>query len=98
MRRVVITGIGIVSSIGNNADEVHASLRAGKSGVTAAADFAELGFRCQVKAMPDIDLTGRIDKRIARFMADASKWCWIAAEEAIKDAGLAPDTVASPPT
>jgi 3-oxoacyl-[acyl-carrier-protein] synthase-1 len=98
MRRVVITGLGIVSSIGNNADEVHASLRAGKSGIGHAEDFAELGFRSQVKAMPDIDLTGRIDKRIARFMADASKWCWIAAEEAIKDAGLTPEQVSNPRT
>lgn len=98
MRRVVITGLGIVSSIGNNAAEVHASLRAGKSGIGHAEDFAELGFRSQVKAMPDIDLTGRIDKRIARFMADASKWCWVAAEEAIKDAGLAPEQVSNPRT
>ncbi|MBL4617622.1 MAG: beta-ketoacyl-ACP synthase I [Robiginitomaculum sp.] len=98
MRRVVITGLGIVSSIGNNADEVHASLRAGKSGIGHAEDFAELGFRSQVKAIPDIDLTGRIDKRIARFMADASKWCWVAAEEAIKDAGLTPEQVSNPRT
>ena len=98
MRRVVITGLGIVSSIGNNADEVHASLRAGKSGIGHAEDFAELGFRSQVKAMPNIDLTGRIDKRIARFMADASKWCWIAAEEAIADAGLTPEQVSNPRT
>ncbi len=95
MRRVVVTGIGIVSSIGNNADEVVQALRMGKSGVSAAEDFAELGFRCQVKAAPDIDLTGRIDKRIARFMGDASKWCWVAAEEAIKDAGLAPEQVSN---
>ena len=95
MRRVVVTGIGIVSSIGNNADEVAQALRMGKSGVSAAEDFAELGFRCQVKAAPNIDLTGRIDKRIARFMGDASKWCWVAAEEAIKDAGLAPEQVSN---
>lgn len=98
MRRVVITGIGIVSSIGNNANEVHQALRAGKSGVGHAADFAELGFRSQIKALPDIDLTGRIDKRIARFMADASKWCWIAAEEAINDAGLTPEQISNPRT
>jgi len=88
MRRVVITGIGIVSSIGNTADEVYRSLYAGRSGVSFAPEFAELGFRCQVQAMPEIDLTGRIDKRIARFMADASKWCWVAAQDAIEDAGL----------
>ncbi len=98
MRRVVITGIGIVSSIGNNADEVHQSLRAGRSGITAAPDFAELGFRCQVKAIPELDLTGKIDKRIARFMADASKWCWTAAEEAIADAGLTPEQISTPRT
>ncbi len=95
MRRVVITGLGIVSSIGNNAKEVEQALRAGKSGVSFAPEFAELGFRCHVQAMPDIDLTGRIDKRIARFMADASKWCWIAAEEAIEDAGLADEQISN---
>ncbi len=98
MRRVVITGIGIVSSIGNNADEVHQSLYAGRSGVENAPVFQELGFRCQVHAMPKIDLAGRIDKRIARFMADASKWCWIAAEEAIADAGLSPEQISNPRT
>ncbi|PHR58333.1 MAG: beta-ketoacyl-[acyl-carrier-protein] synthase I [Robiginitomaculum sp.] len=98
MRRVVITGIGIVSSIGNNAEEVHQALRAGRSGIIPAPDFAELGFRCQVKAIPDIDLTGKIDKRIARFMEDASKWCWTAAEEAIADAGLTPEQVSTPRT
>jgi 3-oxoacyl-[acyl-carrier-protein] synthase-1 len=98
MRRVVITGLGIVSSIGNNANEVHQALRAGKSGVSFAPEFSELGFRCHVQAMPDIDLTGRIDKRIARFMADASKWCWIAAEEAIADSGLSPEQISNPRT
>ncbi|VAV95672.1 3-oxoacyl-[acyl-carrier-protein] synthase, KASI [hydrothermal vent metagenome] len=95
MRRVVITGMGIVSSIGNTANAVAQALRAGKSGITFSPEFAELGFRCQVQAMPEIDLTGRIDKRIARFMADASKWCWIAAEEAIQDAALPADMLSN---
>ncbi|PHS27266.1 MAG: beta-ketoacyl-[acyl-carrier-protein] synthase I [Robiginitomaculum sp.] len=95
MRRVVITGMGIISSIGNTTEEVHQALRAGKSGVTSAPEFTELGFRCQVQAAPKIDLTGRIDKRIARFMEDASKWCWIAAEDAINDAGLEENQVSN---
>ena len=63
MRRVVITGIGIVSPIGNNAAEVETSLRAGKSGISFQQDYADHGFRSQVAGIPDIDLTENIDKR-----------------------------------
>src|ERR671920_2073021 len=89
MRRVVITGIGIVSSIGNNANEVLASLREAKSGVTAAPEYAELGFRCQVHAPPRIDWEAMVDRRAARFLAQGTAFGHIAMEQAINDAGLA---------
>ena len=88
MRRVVVTGIGIVSSIGNNADEVLASLRAAKSGVVAAPEYAELGFRCQVHAPPKIDWESLVDRRAARFLAQGTGFGHIAMEQAIADSGL----------
>ncbi|HYE45990.1 MAG TPA: beta-ketoacyl-ACP synthase I [Caulobacter sp.] len=88
MRRVVVTGIGIVSSIGNNANEVLASLREAKSGVRFAPDYAELGFRCQVKAVPDIDWESMVDRRAARFLAAGTAYAHIAMEQAIADSGL----------
>ncbi|WP_323007912.1 beta-ketoacyl-ACP synthase I [Pseudorhodobacter sp.] len=88
MRRVVITGIGIVSSIGNNAAEVEASLRAGKSGIVAAPDYAEHGFRSQVHGMPQITLEDHIDKRDLRFMGPGAAYNFIAMEQAIADSGL----------
>ena len=88
MRRVVVTGIGIVSSIGNNADEVPASLREARSGVTAAPEYAEMGFRCQVHARPDIDWESMIDRRAARFLAPVAAYAHIAMEQAIADSGL----------
>jgi 3-oxoacyl-[acyl-carrier-protein] synthase I len=88
MRRVVVTGIGIVSSIGNNANEVLASLREAKSGVTAAPEYAELGFRCQVHAAPQIDWESMVDRRAARFLAQGTAFGHIAMEQAIADAGL----------
>jgi 3-oxoacyl-[acyl-carrier-protein] synthase-1 len=88
MRRVVVTGIGIVSSIGNNANEVLASLREAKSGVTAAPEYAELGFRCQVHAPPRIDWEAMVDRRAARFLAQGTAFGHIAMEQAIADSGL----------
>ncbi|NCT40609.1 MAG: beta-ketoacyl-ACP synthase I [Alphaproteobacteria bacterium] len=88
MRRVVITGIGIVSCIGNNQDEVLVSLKDGKSGITASPEYAELGFRSQVHGKPDIDLAAAIDKRLFRFMGDAAAYTHLSMEQAIKDAGL----------
>ena len=88
MRRVVVTGIGIVSSIGNNANEVLASLREAKSGVTFAPDYAELGFRCQVKAVPDIDWESMVDRRAARFLSSGTAYAHIAMDQAIADSGL----------
>jgi 3-oxoacyl-[acyl-carrier-protein] synthase-1 len=88
MRRVVVTGIGIVSSIGNNANEVLASLRDARSGVVAAPEYAELGFRCQVHAPPVIDWEAMVDRRAARFLAQGTAFGHIAMEQAIADAGL----------
>jgi len=88
MRRVVVTGMGIVSSIGNNANEVLASLREAKSGVTAAPEYAELGFRCQVHAAPQIDWESMVDRRAARFLAQGTAFGHLAMEQAIADSGL----------
>ena len=88
MRRVVITGIGIVSSIGNSAQEVTASLREGKSGISFADDYAEHGFRCQVHGAPQIDLTEAVDKRQLRFMGDGAAYNFVAMQQAIADSGL----------
>ncbi|CAN5467155.1 beta-ketoacyl-ACP synthase I [soil metagenome] len=89
MRRVVVTGLGIVSSIGNNANEVLASLREAKSGVVAAPDYAELGFRCQVHATVKLDSwEALVDRRAARFLAPGTAYAHIAMEQAITDSGL----------
>lgn len=88
MRRVVVTGLGIVSSIGNNANEVLASLREARSGVVAAPEYAELGFRCQVHAAPQIDWEPLVDRRAARFLAPGTAYAHIAMEQAIADSGL----------
>src|ERR1043165_2557231 len=93
MRRVVVTGIGIVSSIGNNANEVLASLREAKSGVSFAPEYAELGFRCQVHAAPKIDWEAMVDRRAARFLAQGTAFGHIAMEQAIADSGLEPGEV-----
>jgi 3-oxoacyl-[acyl-carrier-protein] synthase-1 len=89
MRRVVVTGLGIVSSIGNNANEVLTSLREAKSGVVFAPDYAELGFRCQVHASVKLDSwEALVDRRAARFLAPGTAYAHIAMEQAIADAGL----------
>jgi 3-oxoacyl-[acyl-carrier-protein] synthase-1 len=88
MRRVVVTGIGIVSSIGANANEVVASLREARSGVSAAPKYAELGFRSQVHADPGLDWESMVDRRAARFLAQGTAYGHIAMEQAIADAGL----------
>jgi 3-oxoacyl-[acyl-carrier-protein] synthase-1 len=88
MRRVVVTGMGVVSSIGNNANEVLASLREAKSGVVAAPEYAELGFRCQVHAPPQIDWESMVDRRAARFLAQGTAFGHLAMEQAIADSGL----------
>ncbi|MCV6594223.1 MAG: beta-ketoacyl-ACP synthase I, partial [Silicimonas sp.] len=88
MRRVVITGLGIVSPIGNSASEVAASLRAGKSGISFQQDYADHGFRSQVAGVPDIDLAAHIDKRQLRFMGPTAAYAYLAMEQAIADSGL----------
>jgi 3-oxoacyl-[acyl-carrier-protein] synthase-1 len=88
MRRVVVTGMGIVSSIGNNTQEVLASLREAKSGIVKADDYARLGFRCQVHGAPNLDLDRAVDRRARRFMGDGAAWNWVAMQQAITDSGL----------
>ena len=88
MRRVVITGIGIISPIGNSASEVEASLRAGKSGIIFAEDYAEHGFRSQVKGQPQIVLEDHIDKRDLRFMGPGAAYNFLAMKQALADSGL----------
>jgi 3-oxoacyl-[acyl-carrier-protein] synthase-1 len=87
MRRVVVTGMGIVSSIGNNTQEVLASLREGRSGIVHAEEYAKLGFRCQVHGAPTYDLE-TIDRRVRRFMGDGAAWNYVAMQQAIADSGL----------
>ena len=88
MRRVVVTGMGIVSSIGNNTQEVLASLREAKSGISYAADFAEHGFRSRVAGVPTLDPSTVLDRRAMRFHGGGSAWNQVAMEQAIRDAGL----------
>jgi 3-oxoacyl-[acyl-carrier-protein] synthase I len=87
MRRVVVTGMGIVSSIGNNTQEVTASLREAKSGIVAADKYKELGFRSQVHGQPTYDLE-TVDRRVRRFMGDGAAWNFVAMQQAIADSGL----------
>ncbi|RCL01660.1 MAG: 3-oxoacyl-[acyl-carrier-protein] synthase I [Candidatus Tokpelaia sp. JSC085] len=88
MRRVVVTGMGIVSSIGNNPQEVLSSLKVGKSGISYAAEYAELGFRSRVYAMPNIDFETLVDRRAMRFHGRGTAWNHIAMTQAIADSGL----------
>ena len=96
MRRVVITGLGIISSIGNNVTEVEASLRAGKSGIVAAPSYTEHGFRSQVHGMPNIVLEDHIDKRDLRFMGPGAAYNFLAMQQAIADSGLTEAEVSNP--
>lgn len=93
MRRVVITGFGIVSSIGSDAAAVLASLRAGRSGISFAPDHAEHGFRSQVQGKPAIDIDAHVDKRDRRFMGDGAAFNFIAMQQAIAHSGLTPAEV-----
>ena len=88
MRRVVISGLGIVSSIGNNAGEVAESLRTARSGVRPAPKYAELGFRSQVEAAPQLNWEEHVDRRAARFLSEGTGWGHIAFEEMLRDSGL----------
>jgi 3-oxoacyl-[acyl-carrier-protein] synthase-1 len=93
MRRVVVTGMGIVSSIGNNTQEVLASLREAKSGISRAEQFADHGFRCQVAGIPNIDAESMIDRRAMRFLGQGAAWNHIAMEQAIRDSGVEQDDI-----
>ncbi|PHR91487.1 MAG: beta-ketoacyl-[acyl-carrier-protein] synthase I [Robiginitomaculum sp.] len=95
MRRVVVTGMGIVSCIGNTLDEVAASLKAGKSGIRTDDKMVEMGFRSQISGRPDLDFKDFIPKRTYRFMADASGWSAVAMQQAIEDAGLEEDMISN---
>ena len=88
MRRVVVTGMGIVSSIGNNTQEVLASLREAKSGIVRADKYAELGFRCQVHGAPRLDPEEVVDRRAMRFLGGGAAWNHVAMEQAIRDSGV----------
>ncbi len=98
MKRVVVTGMGIVSSIGNNVQEVLASLREAKSGIDIAEDHVKLGFRCHVQGAPDLDPFEVLDRRTVRFMAKGTAWNYIAMDQAIQDAGLEESDVINPRT
>jgi 3-oxoacyl-[acyl-carrier-protein] synthase-1 len=95
MRRVVVTGMGIVSSIGNNTQEVLASLREAKSGIVRADRYAELGFRSQVHGAPTLAPEGAIDRRAMRFLGGGAAWNHVAMEQAIRDAGLSDNEVSN---
>jgi 3-oxoacyl-[acyl-carrier-protein] synthase-1 len=98
MRRVVVTGLGIVSSIGNNAGDVTDSLRQARSGIVAAEDYIRLGFRSQVHGSLKIDLDAVVDRRARRFQGDGAGYCWVAMNQAIADAGLEEKDISNPAT
>jgi len=98
MRRVVVTGMGIVSSIGNTTQQVLASLREAKSGIKFAPDYADLGFRCRVHGAPDLDPFEVLDRRVTRFMGTGSAWNYIAMQQAIADSGIEESDIRNPRT
>ncbi|MGD8577083.1 MAG: beta-ketoacyl synthase N-terminal-like domain-containing protein, partial [Thiohalophilus sp.] len=96
LRRVAITGIGIVSSIGNNRQEVIDSLREGRSGIRFNPEYAELGFRSQIDGPIDLNLDELIDRKLKRFMGDGAAFNYLAMEQAIADAGLEENDISNP--
>ncbi len=98
MRRVVVTGMGIISSIGNNVDEVTEALKSGKSGIVASPDMTEHGFRSRVYGLPNIEPAEHIDKRQMRFMGPGAAYNFLAMEQAIADSGLEDNDVSNPRT
>ena len=95
MRRVVVTGMGIVSSLGNNKSEVLDSLREGRSGITFQPEYAEMGLRSQVAGSVKLDVQELIDRKLMRFMANGHAYAWIAMQEAIADASLPEELVSN---
>ncbi|MEA3244465.1 MAG: beta-ketoacyl-ACP synthase I [Pseudomonadota bacterium] len=98
MRRVVVTGLGITSSIGTNQQQVLESLRQGKSGIEFCPKYEELGFRSHIHGAVDLDLNGLIDRKLRRFMGDSAAYNYIAMKEAIEDAGLDDEQISNPRT
>ena len=98
MRRVVITGLGVVSSIGNNKEEVLESLRNGRSGIEFSQEYADLGFRSHVHGAVNLDTEALIDRKLRRFMGDAAAFNYIAMQEAIADAGPSAEHIPNPRT
>src|SRR6201991_4256772 len=98
MRRVVVTGLGIVSSIGNNAEEVTDSLRHAKSGIVTADDYVRRGFRSQIHGSLKMDLDAVVDRPPRRFQGDGAAYCWVAMDQAIRDAGLEEKDISNPRT
>ena len=98
MRRVVVTGMGIVSSIGNNTQEVLASLREAKSGISRSDEFAQHGFRCQVAGAPTLNSEEAIDRRAMRFLGEGAAWNHVAMEQAIRDSGVEEKDISNPRT
>lgn len=95
MRRVVVTGMGIVSPLGGSTQEVTASLHEGRSGIVQAQEYTDLGFRCQVHGAPSLDPSESVDRRAMRFHGGGTAWNHVAMDQAIRDAGLEPDEVSN---
>ena len=93
MRRVVVTGIGIVGCLGNNKEEVLASLQEQKSGIRFVSDYKEQGLRSHIAGRPDINLSVHIDRKLMRFMGDSSAYAYLSLQQAIADAGLTDEHV-----
>jgi len=98
VRRAVITGIGVVSCLGNSQDEVTKSLRAGRSGISRNESFSEMGLRSQVSGQVDIDIGAHIDRKVLRFMGDAAAYAYIAMQQAVDDSGLDEQDISHPRT
>ncbi|WP_087719773.1 beta-ketoacyl-ACP synthase I [Salinicola salarius] len=98
MKRVVVTGLGIVSCLGNDAQQVLDSLRQGRSGIRFKPEYAELGFRSQVAGVVDIDIESLVDRKQLRFMGDAAAYAYIAMQQAVDDAGLEASDISNPRT
>ncbi|MBY0422771.1 MAG: beta-ketoacyl-ACP synthase I, partial [Parvularculaceae bacterium] len=98
MRRVAITGVGVVSSIGDDAAEVLESLKTGRSGLSRSKEFEELGFKAQVVGRPKLNVEEALDRRTRRFMGEASAWNYVAMKQAIADSRLDPGEISHPKT
>ena len=98
MRRVVVTGMGIVSCLGNTLATVTEALRDSRSGIREVPEYRELGLRSQVAGIPEIDLEAQIDRKLKRFMGDAAAYAYVSTRDAIADAGLSPEQVRNPRT